>query len=102
MNFGIPAKSMEMIKKTISLKKEIEKAVIFGSRSMGNFKNGSDVDIAIYGTKITRDIVNKISVELNEILPLPYYFDIINYETLENDELKRHIDQYGKVFYKRG
>jgi len=32
---------------------EIEKAVIFGSRVKGNYKPGSDVDIAIWGNDIS-------------------------------------------------
>ncbi|MBU3198395.1 nucleotidyltransferase domain-containing protein [Clostridium estertheticum] len=31
----------------------IEKAIIFRSRSMGNYKKDSDVDIAILGEQIT-------------------------------------------------
>lgn len=99
MNFGIPTKSMTLIKKAMAEIREIERAVIFGSRSMGNYKNGSDVDMVIYGNDITMNLVNKLSMELNEILPLPYYFDIFHYESLENVQLKEHIDKFGKMFY---
>ena len=99
MNFGIPVKSMEMILNALASKPEIEKAAIFGSRSMGNYKNGSDIDLVIYGDQITAEIQNQLSIELNEKLPLPYYFDIIHYETLKHEGLKQHIDQFGKVFY---
>ncbi|AOY75871.1 nucleotidyltransferase domain-containing protein [Clostridium formicaceticum] len=99
MNFGISSKSMEMIINTLMGKKEIEKAAIFGSRSMGNYKNGSDIDIVVYGTYITQEIVNQLSIELNELLPLPYYFDIVHYEALTHDGLKEHIDKFSKTFY---
>jgi len=48
MSFGISNKSMSIIINILRQKKEIEKASIFGSRSMGNYKNGSDIDLAIY------------------------------------------------------
>jgi predicted nucleotidyltransferase len=99
MNFGITPKSMNMIINVLMNKKEVQKAAIFGSRSIGNYKNGSDIDIAIYGANITADLVNEISVELNEKLPLPYYFDIVHYDSLKHDGLKDHIDKYGKSFY---
>ncbi|WP_028308134.1 nucleotidyltransferase domain-containing protein [Desulfitibacter alkalitolerans] len=99
MNFGITPKSMNMIINVLMNKKEVQKAAIFGSRSIGNYKNGSDIDIAIYGANITADLVNEISVELNEKLPLPYYFDIVHYDSLKHDGLKEHIDKYGKSFY---
>ncbi|QXM06663.1 nucleotidyltransferase domain-containing protein [Crassaminicella indica] len=101
MRFGIPSKSMGLIKDALIRRKEIEKAAIFGSRAIGNYKNGSDVDIVIYGIDITVEIVNQISVELNEKLPLPYYFDVVHYEGLKHEGLKKHIDKFGKVFYKR-
>ncbi|NLW23234.1 MAG: nucleotidyltransferase domain-containing protein [Tissierellia bacterium] len=101
MNFGIPAKSMDLIIEAMAEYEEIERAAIFGSRSMGNYKNGSDVDIAIYGNDITMELVKRLSIKLNEILPLPYYFDIVHYESLKNEELKKHIDVFGKVFYIR-
>ncbi|MBZ4645255.1 MAG: polymerase subunit beta, partial [Clostridia bacterium] len=36
---------------------------------------------------------------LNEELPLPYYFDVVHYESLKHDSLKAHIDTYGRAFY---
>lgn len=102
MNFGIPSKSMSLIINALVQKEEIEKALIFGSRSMGNYKNGSDVDIAIFGKDITMEILNQLRIELNEKLPLPYYFDIVYYDSLEHDKLKEHIDKYGKVLYEKG
>ncbi|NLP31253.1 MAG: nucleotidyltransferase domain-containing protein [Clostridiales bacterium] len=101
MNFGIPTKSMDMIIHALKRNNEIEQAAFFGSRAMGNFKKGSDIDIAIYGENITMEMLNQLSVELNEKLPLPYYFDIVHYESLTHQELKNHIDAYGKVFYKK-
>lgn len=66
---------------------------------MGNYKKGSDVDIVVHGRCITPEILNRVSIELNEKLPLPYYFDLIHYESLNHDGLKEHIDRFGKTFY---
>lgn len=102
MNTGIPEKSMDMIISALRRWEQIEKASIFGSRAMGNYKNGSDIDLAIYGSKVTAEIVNDLSVLLNEELPLPYYFDIVHYDSLRHEPLKAHIDMFGKEFYKQG
>lgn len=101
MSFGLSEKSLNLILDTLRKRKEIEKAAIFGSRSMGNYKNGSDIDLVIYGENITSEITNSISVDLNEILPLPYYFDVVHYNSLDHAGLKEHIDKYGTEFYKR-
>ncbi len=99
MRFGIPVKSMNLIFGVLRQREEVKKAAMFGSRGMGDYKKGSDVDIAIYGTAITAEIVNQLSVELNEKLPLPYYFDIVHYESLKHKKLKEHIDRHGEAFY---
>ena len=98
-HFGIYHSSYTLIIDAISGYPEIEKAIIFGSRAMGNYKKGSDIDIAIIGTEITWEITTKRTTKLNELLAIPYMVDVVNFNTIENDELKTHIVNIGKVFY---
>ena len=100
--FGIPEKSFDLIITALHQFPEIEKAIIFGSRSMGNYKAGSDIDIAIVGDAITPDVVLKLKAALNEQLPLPYYFDVVDYTHLENSNLRQHIETEGTLFYLAG
>jgi len=97
--FGIVPKSYELILKSLSGFEEIEKAAIYGSRALGIFKPGSDIDLVIYGIKITPETVLKLKTQLEQELPIPYYFDLTHYETISNSELKKHIDEFGKIFY---
>lgn len=99
MEFGIPEKSLQLIKKTIAQFPQIKQAAIFGSRALGNYRHGSDIDISIAGEEIDYQIVSKLSRILNEDLPLPYYFDIIDYTHLTHQNLKQHIHDYGKTLY---
>lgn len=101
MKFGISKKSLEMLIQSLIHIKEIEKAAIFGSRALGNDKPGSDIDLVIYGSHVTDEVINHIRIQLNEELPLPYYFDLVHYESLTSASLKEHIDQYGKVIYEK-
>lgn len=101
MRFGIPEKSMTIIIETIKQFKEIEKVSIFGSRAIGNYKSGSDIDLVIHGSNVTDETVNKLSIRLNEELPLPFYFDIVHYGSLAVEALKEHIDNYSKTFYSK-
>ena len=100
--FGLSVKASQMIHDTLKKIPEIETALIFGSRAMGNEKKGSDVDIAIKGIKVTTDTVARLNKVLSGDLPLPYLFDIVDYNTISNQPLKEHIDQYGKIFYTKG
>ncbi len=79
----------------------VEKAVIFGSRAKGNYKNGSDVDIALFGASLHSDAITCVSCSLNEDTLMPYFFDILHYDSLTNQELQNHIDRVGKEFYRK-
>lgn len=80
---------------------EVETALIYGSRAMGNFKKGSDIDLALKGKKLTSDQCAHIHFELEEETLLPYFFDVTNYQTINNVKLKEHIDSFGIIFYQR-
>ena len=101
MKYGLSDKQIEEIVKIIDTYKEVEKALVFGSRATGRYKNGSDVDIAIFGEKADTGLASKIKFYLEEETYLPYFFDVIAYNSLQSEELKKHIDTYGKVLYKR-
>ena len=64
-----------------------------------NYKKGSDIDLALIGKNITNDILYDVSDYLNEVYPIPYFFDIVHYDNISNVNLKKHIDDYGKVIY---
>jgi len=96
MRFGLSETAFNLIIATLKSFPEITQAAIFGSRAMGNFKNGSDVDIAIFGEGANELVAIRLSSLLNESSSLPYKFDIVAYEPCKNIELRAHIDNYGK------
>lgn len=99
--YGLLERDLRYIVKAISNYSEIEEVIIFGSRAMGNYKKGSDVDLALIGKNVDRKTVKRLSDDLNEDYPLPYFFDVVNYHEISNEELKKHIDSLGKSIYKR-
>lgn len=52
---------------------------------------------------LDRDInyINKALQQFDEIFPLPYFFDIIQYSLVTNEKLIEHINNEGKSIYKR-
>lgn len=101
MKHGISDKSMHMIQTALAQYQEIENAKIFGSRALGTYKNGSDIDLALYGKDVSEDTIRGVSTKLNEELPLPYYFDVVHYDSLSNSALKEHIRLYAMDIYKK-
>ena len=102
MDLGLRQSDIDYIVKMLSEFSEIEKAAVFGSRAKGNYKPGSDVDIAIFGKDITFDTISSVHSRLEEQGPLPYFFDIVDYTHLNHKDLKDHIDRAGKVIFERG
>lgn len=97
--FGLLDKDMQMLIYVLQKFPEVNKGIIFGSRAKGNFKQGSDVDIAIVCSPAKENISVAISGQLNEDLPMPYKFDVLDYNSISNAELKNHIDRVGKIIY---
>ena len=99
--YGLKEKDFENIITTLNKFPEIKSARIFGSRAKGNYKKGSDIDLAIYGELINYNIVRQISIQLNEHLPIPYMVDVVDYTHLKKKELNDHIYTFGKLIYER-
>jgi predicted nucleotidyltransferase len=99
--FGLQAGDLENIIAVIQQQNEVQEAIIFGSRAKGNYKNGSDIDIALKGSDVNHNTSSNISYVLNEETQMPYRFDVLNYETISNKDLIEHIDRVGICFYKR-
>jgi predicted nucleotidyltransferase len=95
---GLKGGELPIIVQIIASFPEIKKAVIFGSRAKGNYKSGSDVDIAIWAT--TNDSILRLAGFLHDETLLPYKFDLLNYDTINNKELKEHIDRVGVEIHK--
>jgi len=92
---GLSEKTLQQIKHTLDQFTEVEKACVFGSRAKGNFKVGSDIDIALWGERITPKILQRIAYQLNEETIMPYFFDLVHYESITNDALLVHINELG-------
>lgn len=101
MAFGLTKKDVDLIRASIEALPEIEEVVVFGSRAMGNHKKGSDVDLAIKGSGVSLRTVSRLSAQLNEELPLPYKFDVVDYASIDTPALWEHIDSVGAVVFKR-
>ncbi len=100
MPFGLKDDIITKIKEVFTIFSEIEEAVVYGSRAKGNYKQGSDIDITLKGSKLTHAILNKISLAL-ENLVLPYTFDISIYHHIDNANLIDHINRIGVNLYKK-
>lgn len=81
MSHGLAANTVERIGSALAHDPEIEKAVLYGSRAKGNYRNGSDLDLTLFGEGINFSLLTRLDNELDDLL-LPYKFDISQFTSL--------------------
>ena len=97
--FGLDPDTERNIKQAFAEIPVIDKVILYGSRAKGNYRNGSDIDITLFGDKLTlSNSVYPLTDELEE-LNLPYMFDISIFSHIDNEDLIEHIHRAGKVLY---
>lgn len=79
----------------------VHQLILFGSRAKGNYKSGSDVDLAIKGKAIQYETAVQLAGFLNEESLMPYFFDVVNYHSISEPKLIEHIDRMGVVLFDR-
>ena len=72
--------------------------LIFGSRAKGNYRDGSDIDLAALGTGLDYAQLLQILAEIDN-LDLLYSVDLLDYYKTLNTPIGDHINRVGQVFY---
>lgn len=98
MKFGLSEITIQEIMAILARSPHVEKAILYGSRALGTHKNGSDVDLALFGETLKQhDLLTLI--DAFEESDTPYKIDLCLYSKIENHNLKDHIKRVGIVFY---
>ena len=75
-------------------KYNVKKVILFGSRARGDFKEKSDIDLAVQGGDFIR-----FMLDVNEETSTLLSFDIINLDEEIQSELRESIEKEGKIVY---
>jgi predicted nucleotidyltransferase len=99
MKYGLPQRTLNSMEKIFRNHKNIRQVVLYGSRAKGNYRNNSDIDITLK-TEVgfTRQNLLRVISDFEDS-DIPYLMDISIYETLDNENLKEHINRVGKVIF---
>jgi predicted nucleotidyltransferase len=100
MKYGLSEQTIEKIQAVLSNHSEVDKACLYGSRAMGNFKQGSDIDLTLYGGHLSLTTLHKIENELDDLL-LPYKIDLSIFKQISDPDVIDHIQRVGIVFYEK-
>lgn len=96
---GFTEHELSEFRAIISKIPRIEKVLLFGSRAKGCADRGSDVDLAVIGDSASEDDIFRLHEKLSEESNLPYFFDLLDYASLQDEPLKSHIDRVGITIY---
>lgn len=101
MTFGLRDTDINYMHDLFRQHPDIEQVWVYGSRAKGINRPGSDVDLALIGPDIKRETVSHVHFVLEEDSPMPFFFDVLYWNTLANQKLKDEIEQTGKLLYQR-
>ena len=100
MTDGLKDAHREAIIAEIAANERVERAVLFGSRATGTNTVSSDVDIALFGDRLTLTDQARLSGALDEI-PMAQSVDLLLYDSIRDGTLLEHILTHGVQWYAR-
>jgi predicted nucleotidyltransferase len=99
MIWGLSERSVEEIYSIFKKYPVIKKVVLYGSRAKGNYREGSDVDLTLFGKGLD-GVLSKINNDLDDSY-LPYKFDVSIFDELSDPDFIDHIRRVGVTFYEK-
>lgn len=96
---GLSPEIIEALRNTSARYPEVDELVIFGSRARDETRPGSDIDLAILGPKLDEGRFAELWNDLEE-LPIAFKMDIIHFDQLKDNNLKKQIRRDGVVIYR--
>ena len=101
MKYGLKETTINKICTVFVRYPQVEKAVLYGSRAKGNYKNGSDIDLTLHGgADLTLHILYRIMDEIDDLL-LPYTIDLSIFSDISDSDVIEHIRRVGIAFYEK-
>lgn len=100
MKYGLKESVLGDIINVFAKQAKIDKVLLNGSRAKGNYKKGSDIDLALFGEDLNLQDLHKILLELDQLY-LPYEVDLVIFEKIKNEDLIGHINRIGIAIYEK-
>ncbi len=94
MKYGLSEKQLNELLAIVTSQPEVEQLVLFGSRALGTYKEASDIDLAIKGSKVTDKTISRLK-DAFEDSDLPFFVDVVDYQAIDKPKFKAHIDGKG-------
>lgn len=93
--FGLKETLLEEIL-DLAKKYQVEKLILFGSRARGDYRERSDIDLAVQGGNVVR-----FSCDVQEDTYTLLMFDVVDLGGAVQEELRQSIWEEGVVLYEK-
>ncbi len=100
MTDGLKDRHRDAIIALLAANDRVEKAVLFGSRAMRTGTDTSDVDIALFGDRLSLTDQARLAEAIGEI-PMAQSVDLVLHHTIDHQPLLDHIRTHGVEWYRR-
>ena len=96
--YGLPAYAVEQLCELFKQYPNIKAVILYGSRAKGNYRPGSDIDLAIQGESLDLSTLLIIENQIDDLL-LPWSVDLSLLHKIDKAALVEHIERVGVPFY---
>ena len=97
---GLKAEHRAALIDALAADDRVERAVLFGSRATETYTSASDVDIALFGDRLTLIDLARLNGAI-DALTIPQRVDLLLHAMIDNDVLCKHIERQGVEWYQR-
>lgn len=94
-NTGIKENVVDEIRE-LAQKYRVDQIILFGSRARGDYKERSDIDLAVIGGDFSR-----FSIDIDEVTSTLLKYDIVNLNGVVQSDLRESIKREGIVMYEK-
>ena len=96
--FGLPVHVLNDICDVFRKHHNIKKVILYGSRAMGNYRLGSDIDLCVEADGMELTQLLAIENQIDDLL-LPWKVDLSSKHQIDNPDLLHHIQCVGIEIY---
>ena len=96
---GIPEPAQSKLMKLLAAQPQLDEVWLFGSRAMGRYREGSDIDLCLEGSQLTHSDRLRLMAAVDDLL-LPWHVDLALRHELPAD-LETHVQRVGLCLWTR-
>ena len=96
---GVPEASQQRLLQLLCQHPHVEALWLFGSRAMGRYRPGSDLDLCLEGEQLTHRDRLQLMAAIDDLL-LPWSVDLVLRHEMP-PELEAHLQRVGRCLWRR-